>query len=113
MVNTMNILTTVASTGNSWLTQQQVQEHSFYASWQSTQCWGVNSSSAMQIIRGDEYIPGPNPDGAYFYAYVPSGLPQSLANAGEVLRLRFESPPRRRPRVRMVVRAPGTNRCDT
>ena len=103
MVNTMNILTTVASTGNSWLTQQQVQEHSFYASWQSTQCWGVNSSSAMQIIRGDEYIPGPNPDGAYLYAYVPSGLPQTLANAGEVMRLRFQ--------VATTPPTPCTNGC--
>jgi len=26
------------------------------------------------------------------YAYVPSGLPQTLANAGELMRLRFRVP---------------------
>lgn len=92
MVNAMGILTTDTNTGNSWLTQQQVQEHSFYASWQSTQCWGINRSSEIQVVRGDEYIPGPVPDGSYTYAYVPPGLPQTLANAGEVMRLRFRVP---------------------
>jgi hypothetical protein len=92
MVNTMNILTTDTDTGNGWLTQQQVQEHNVYASWQSTQCWGIIPSSQMQIVRGDEYIPGPVPEGSYLFAYVPSGLPQTLANAGEALRLRFRVP---------------------
>jgi len=92
MVNAMGILTTDNSTGNTWLTQQQVQEHNFYASWQTTQCWGIVPSSVLQIVRGDEYIPGPVPDGSYLYAYVPSGLPQTLANAGEVMRLRFRVP---------------------
>jgi hypothetical protein len=92
MVNTMNILTTDPTTGNSWLNQQQVQEHNVYADWQSTQCWGIIPSSSMQILRGDEYIPGPNPYGSYLYAYVPSGLPQELANANEAMRLRFQVP---------------------
>jgi hypothetical protein len=92
MVNTMNILTTDNGTGNSWLSQQQVQEHNFYASWQPTQCWSIIPSSKIQVVRGDEYIPGPVPDGSYLFAYVPAGLPQTLANAGEVLRLRFRVP---------------------
>lgn len=92
MVSAMNILTTDTTTGNAWLTQQQVQEHNFYASWQSTQCWGIVPPSKMQIVRGDEYIPGPVPEGSYLYAYVPSGLPQTLANAGEVMRMRFRVP---------------------
>ena len=92
MVGAMNILTTDTTTGNGWLTQQQVQEHNAYANWQTTQCWGIVPSSMMQIVRGDEYIPGPVPDGSYMYAYVPSGLPQTLANAGELMRLRFRVP---------------------
>ena len=92
MVNTMDILTTDTATGNSWLSQQQVQEHNVYANWQPTQCWGVIPSGTMQVVRGDEYIPGPVPDGSYLFAYAPSGLPQALANAGEVLRLRFRVP---------------------
>lgn len=92
MVNAMNILTTDTTTGNAWLTQQQVQEHNVYANWQTTQCFGIIPSSKMQVIRGDEYIPGPVPQGSYLYAYVPSGLPQTLADAGEVMRLRFRAP---------------------
>ena len=92
MVASMNILTTVTDTGNSWLDQQQVQEHNVYASWQATQCWGIIPASEMQIIRGDEYIPGPVPEGAYLYAYVPSGLPVTLANNQELLRMRFRVP---------------------
>ncbi len=92
MVSGMNILTTDTDTGNGWLTQQQVQEHNSYANWQTTQCWGIVPSSTMQIIRGDEYIPGPVPDGSYVYAYVPPGLPQTLSQAGELMRLRFRVP---------------------
>src|SRR5580658_6013689 len=50
MVNAMDILTTDNSAGNTWLTQQQVQEHNFYASWQTTQCWGIVPSSVLQIV---------------------------------------------------------------
>jgi len=92
MVDTMNILTIDSSTGNTWLDQQQVQEHNVYASWQSTQCFGIIPSSEIQIVRGDEYIPGPVPDGSYLYAYTASGLPQQLSSAGEVLRMRFRVP---------------------
>jgi hypothetical protein len=92
MVASMTILTIVTDTGNGWLDQQQVQEHNFYASWQATQCWGIIPTSQMQIVRGDEYIPGPVPEGSYLYAYVPSGLPATLASAGEVLRMRFRAP---------------------
>lgn len=92
MINAMNILTTSSETGNPWLNQPQVQEHNVYANWQPTECWGIIPSSQMQIVRGDDYIPGPLPDGSYTYAYVPSGLPQKLAAAGEVMRLRFRVP---------------------
>jgi hypothetical protein len=92
MVSAMNILTTDTDTGNSWLNQKQVQEHNVYANWQTTQCWGIIPSSKMQIVRGDEYIPGPVPDGSYIYAYVPAGLPQTLAADQEVMRLRFRVP---------------------
>jgi hypothetical protein len=92
MVATMGIVSTVAATGNLWMDQQQVQEHNVYASWQPTNCWGTVPSSEIQWIRGDEYTPGGNPDSSYLYAYVPTGLPQSLADAGEVMRLRFRVP---------------------
>ncbi len=92
MVKTMNVVTTSSSTGNTWLNQQQVQEHNVYANWQATDCWGIIPSSQLQWLRGDEYVPGANPDAGYLYVYIPSGLPQTLANADEVMRLRFRVP---------------------
>jgi hypothetical protein len=92
VVNTMNVVTIVSATGNAWLNQKQVQEHNVYANWQATECWGIIPSSQMQWLRGDEYTPGSNPDSSYLTAYVPSGLPQTLATAGEVMRLRFQVP---------------------
>jgi hypothetical protein len=92
LVKTMNIVSTSSATGNTWLNQQQVQEHNVYANWQPTDCWGIVPSSKLQWLRGDEYTPGSNPDASYMYAYTPSGLPQTLSSAGEVMRLRFQVP---------------------
>jgi len=94
MVKTMNIVATNATTGNPWLDQKPVQNHNLYANWQPTDCW-INlppTQSEIQWIRGDEYAPGANPDAAYLYAFTPSGLPQTLASANEVMRLRFQVP---------------------
>ncbi|HLY17719.1 MAG TPA: hypothetical protein VKR61_10880 [Bryobacteraceae bacterium] len=92
MVNTMGIVTTGSSTGNAWLNQKQVQNHNLFANWQPTDCWGIIPTSKIQWIRGDEYTPGANPDASYLFAYTPAGLPQTLASAGEVMRLRFQVP---------------------
>ena len=89
---TMDVVTTDSNIGNTWQNQPQVQEHNTYANWQSTDCWGTMPYSKMQWSRGDEYTPGANPDAAYLYAYVPAGLPQTLATAGDVMRFRFQVP---------------------
>ena len=92
MVTAMNILVVNSTTGSAWLDQVQTSEHNTYANWQSTQCWGSVPSSSLQVARGAEYLPVPNPDASYLYAYLPSGLPQSLATSGEVMRLQFRAP---------------------
>jgi hypothetical protein len=90
--STMNVISLNAKTGNTWQNQIQVQQHNLYASWQSTDCWGIIPASKIQWLREDEYISGANPDSGYLLGYVPAGLPQTLFNAGEVFRLRFRVP---------------------
>jgi hypothetical protein len=92
VTGTMNVITTDSTTGNTWQNQQQVQEHNVYANWQSTECWGDIPSSKIQWLREDEYVAGANPDAGYLLAYVPSGLPQTLLNAGEVMLFQFQVP---------------------
>ena len=92
VTGTMNVVTTNSTTGNSWLNQTQVQEHNVYANWQATDCWGTIPYSRLQWLRSAEYTAGANPDSSYLYAYVPSGLTQTLLSSGEVLRLRFQVP---------------------
>jgi hypothetical protein len=92
VLNTLNVVSNNATTGNAWQNQQQVQEHDSYSSWKAKECWGTIPSSKIQWRRGDEYTPGANPDASYLYAHVPAGLPQNLLNAGEVMRFRFKVP---------------------
>lgn len=92
VTGTMNVITTNSATGNSWQDQKQVQEHTTYGNWQSTDCWGIIPSSKIQWLRQDEYAPGANPDAGYLIANVPAGLPQTLLNAAEVMRIRFRVP---------------------
>jgi hypothetical protein len=91
-----NIVTSDSATGNVWLDQNQVQEHNVFANWQSGQCWGIvpppYSEATLQFQRQNEYTPGANPDAAYLIANVASGLPQTLANAGEVMLIQFRVP---------------------
>jgi len=91
-----NIVTSDSATGNVWLDQNQVQEHNVFANWQSGQCWGIvpppYSEAPLQFQRQNEYTPGANPDAAYLIANVASGLPQTLANAGEVMLIQFRVP---------------------
>jgi hypothetical protein len=100
VTGTMNVVTTNSNVGNPWQEQQQVQEHNLYANWESTNCWGLippegnipKGTSEIQWLRQDEYTAGANPDAAYLFADVPSGLPQTLDSAGEVMRFRFRVP---------------------
>ena len=89
-----NVVTPNSNVGNNWQNQQQVQEHNVYANWQSTDCWGTipNPYNYLQWLRQDEYTAGSNPDAGYLIANVPSGLPQSIFNADEVMRIRFRVP---------------------
>lgn len=94
VLGTMNVVTNDSNTGNTWQNQQQVQEHSVYANWQSTDCWGSlpPQNNVLQWLRQDEYVAGSNPDAAYLITNVPSGLPQTLFNGGQVFLIQFKVP---------------------
>jgi hypothetical protein len=93
VMGTMNVVTADSATGNTWQDQAQVQEHSVFANWQATQCWGViHPYSDVQWLRQNEYTAGANPDAAYLIANIPAGLPQTLFNAGEVFLIQFRVP---------------------
>ena len=87
-----NIVTTDATDGNTWQDQDQVQEHNTYANWQATNCWAINGWSKLQWLRQDEYVAGSNSDTGYLIVNVPSGLPQQLASANEVMLMQFQVP---------------------
>ena len=98
------VVTTNKTTGSTWLNSQQADAHRLYCNaYQVPFCYGTDPNNALPWYRGVEYVPGDNPNAAYIMANVPSGLPQSLAAAGEVMRIRL--------RVPQVPPTPCTNGC--
>jgi hypothetical protein len=92
-VNTLQAVTTNMTTGLSWLDQSQSQAHYWYANdYLPTLCWGNNGQNKLGWIRETEYVQGANPDSSNIIAYVPAGVPATLAAAGEVMRIRFRLP---------------------
>jgi hypothetical protein len=89
---TMNAVTPSQTVGSTWLHHGQSEEHNAYESWFGDSCWGIIPDSSIQWSRGPEYTSGGNPDAGYSYGNVAEGLPQSLLNTGEVMRLRFRVP---------------------
>ena len=92
VLSTMNAVTTDQSLGSTWIHHGQADEHNNYEDWLQASCWGAVGDSNIQWTRGPEYVSGGNPDAGYSYGNVPAGLPQTLLNSGEVMRLRFRVP---------------------
>ncbi|HLY17345.1 MAG TPA: hypothetical protein VKR61_08975 [Bryobacteraceae bacterium] len=92
-LNTLQIVTNNAGTGNPWLSTSQIHYHKFYANnYLPTLCWGANPRDRLQWLRRTDYTPGDNPASSYLDAFAPPGLPAALAAAGEVMRIRFRIP---------------------
>lgn len=93
VMNTLQILTTDNSTGNTWLDYQQIQHHQIYQNqYLPKLCFGTNSGN-LGWIRGNEFVSAGNVDTGYIGAkQLPAGLPANLAAAGRVLRIRFRMP---------------------
>jgi hypothetical protein len=90
--STMNAVTASQTVGSTWLHHGQSEEHNAYEAWFGANCWGAIPDSSIQWARGPEYTSGGNPDAGYSYGNVAVGLPQTLLDTGEVMRLRFRVP---------------------
>ncbi|MGA3044880.1 MAG: hypothetical protein ABSF54_29235, partial [Bryobacteraceae bacterium] len=92
-LQTLQIVTNNQNTGNAWLNSQQADLHRVYENdYLQPLCFASNPQSILQWQRGTEYVPGAIPDGSYITATVKSGEPATLANAGRVMRVRFQIP---------------------
>jgi len=93
-VKTLEIVTNDRDKGSSWLDQSQFDGHHIYeTNYLPKLCDApITPPNRLPWSRVGEYIPATNPDAAYITAPVPSGLPDTLAAAGEVLRIRVRVP---------------------
>jgi hypothetical protein len=95
VMNTLQIVATGSAGGSVWMDQAQLAAHNTYEStYLPKLCEGSSPTSQNRLAwsRVGEYIPATNPDASYISAGVPAGLPQTLATAGEVLRIRLRIP---------------------
>jgi hypothetical protein len=93
-LNTLQIVTSYGTTGQGWLDATQNNAHSLYeTTYLPKLCYGSPAhSNALSWLRQPQYVPGASPESAYIVANVPAGLPAALADAGEVMRIRFRLP---------------------
>jgi hypothetical protein len=92
-MNTLQILTTDNSVGNTWLDYQQIQHNQIYQNqYLPKLCFGTNSGN-LGWTRGNEYVSAGDVSTGYVGAkHLTAGLPANLAAAGRVLRIRFRMP---------------------
>jgi len=93
-VQTLQIVTNDAATGEAWLDHDQYEDHHEYETNFLPKLCNADPAApdALQWSRQPEYVPATNPNAAYIVAPVPSGLPATLAAAGEVMRVRLRMP---------------------
>ncbi len=93
-LGTLQIVTNVGATGKPWMDQNQVGDHHAYEfDYLQKLCNApVSAPNHLPWARVGQYIPWTNPDASYIMAPVAKGLPDTLAAAGEVLRIRLRLP---------------------
>jgi hypothetical protein len=93
-LQTLQIVTTNAKTAEtSWIDTAQEQDHVSYENNYVPQlCFGVDPANQVAWERGAEYVAGTGLTDGYISGSLPTGLPQTLAAAGEVLRVRLRLP---------------------
>lgn len=94
VLNTLQIVTAKASTGSPWLDQVQFEAHHRYENDYLPKLCNASrpSSNSLRWSRLPEYVPATNPNASYIVAAVPAGLPDTLAAAREVMRIRIRIP---------------------
>ena len=93
-VNTLQVITANSNVGNLWVDGVQANLHRVYEYNYLPQLCFASDHAQNRLLwsRGTQYLSGSDPAGSYIHAPVPDGLPQSLAAAGEVMRIRFRLP---------------------
>jgi hypothetical protein len=93
-LQTLQIVTTSGQLAKSeWLDEVQQQNHVLYeTSYLPQLCYAVDPQNAAAWERGAEYVQGTGLTDSYASAALPNGIGQTLAAAGEVLRIRLRLP---------------------
>ncbi len=88
---TLQIVST--SAGTDWLDHNQYLDHQIYdINYLPELCYGTDPRNAFTWTRSSELVKFPNSYSYYLNAQVPSGLPATLAAAGQVMRMRLRVP---------------------
>src|SRR6266513_1410116 len=70
-VNTLQIVTSNATTGNTWLDGAEHQDHNLYEnSYLPRLCFATDPQNSLAWLRGAQYVPGDTPDNSYINAFV-------------------------------------------
>ncbi|HTQ55607.1 MAG TPA: hypothetical protein VMI94_14160 [Bryobacteraceae bacterium] len=93
-LDTLQIVTAQNAKGSPWLDHVQFELHHQYEdNYLQKVCDAhVESPNVLRWTRQPEYIPATNPNASYLTAPVPAGTPDTLAAAGEVMRIRMRVP---------------------
>lgn len=105
VLSTLGIVASGNSGGQAWLDASQNEGHHVYETNYLPKLCNARPSKSDQMrwSREPEYIPVTNPNAAYIVAPVPKGTTETLAAAGEVMRIRV--------RVPVTPPTPCTNGC--
>jgi len=77
---------------NAWMDSVQEGNHINYENYLPQLCYAVDPQNAIAWERGAEYVQGTGLTDSYVSGTLPNGIPQTLAAAGEVLRIRMRVP---------------------
>ena len=94
VLSNLQIVTDDGNVGHPWMDKTQVTDHHLYdANYLPRLCNApVTPPNKLPWSRVRQFIPWTNPDASYIMTAVPDGLPDTLAAAGEVLRIRVRVP---------------------
>jgi hypothetical protein len=92
-VQTLQVVTDNRQTGiAAWMDQAQEQRHIDYQNYLPQLCYAVDPQNEVAWERGAEYVQGTGLTDSYVSGMLPNGIAQTLASAGEVLRVRLRLP---------------------
>jgi hypothetical protein len=92
-LQTLQVVSTNRQTATSmWMDSVQEANHVAYENYLPQLCYAVDPQNEVAWERGAEYVEGTGLTDSYLSGTLPNGIPQTLAAAGEVLRIRMRIP---------------------